>query len=153
MQRFIAKFTYKKSAFTIVLAYLFLTGCAVSKLSNEKMENLGVFFIKPENNATVNQEVKIVMGVKGMNIRPAGDMTEKTGHHHLLIDEPPIASGTTIPKSPKHLHFGKGKRETIIKLTPGKHTLTLQFANGAHQSYGSKMRNSITVNVKQESDN
>ncbi|MEE9581254.1 MAG: hypothetical protein V3V74_08070, partial [Nitrosomonadaceae bacterium] len=81
MQKFIAKFTYKKSFFTIVLAYLFLTGCAVSKLSNEKMESLGVFFIKPDNNATVNQEVTIVMGVKGMNIRPAGDMTEKTGHH------------------------------------------------------------------------
>ena len=148
MRRFFSKLTYKKGFSTLVIAYLFLAGCAAGKLSNEKPENPGVFFITPENNATVNQEFKVVMGVKGMTIRPAGDMTENTGHHHLLINQPPITNGITIPNSPEHLHFGKGQMETIVKLTPGKHTLTLQFANGAHQSYGSKMRNSITVNVK-----
>ena len=148
MQRFISKLTYKKSFSIFVLAYLFLTGCAAGKLSHEKLENPGVFFISPKNNATINQEFKVIMGVKGMTIRPAGNMTENTGHHHLLIDQPPITSGIAIPKSPKHLHFGKGQMEAIVKLTPGKHTLTLQFANGAHQSYGSKMRNNITVNVK-----
>jgi len=148
MQRSISELTYKKSFSTLVLAYLFLTGCAVGKLSYEKPENPGVFFTSPKNNATVNQEFKVVMDVKGMNIRPAGNMTENTGHHHLLIDQPPIANGIAIPKSPKHLHFGKGQMETIVKLPPGKHTLTLQFANGAHQSYGAKMRNTITVNVK-----
>lgn len=107
------------------------------------------YFIEPANNATVGQEFKVVMGVKGMEIKPAGDMTENTGHHHLLIDEDPIAKGEVVPAgSPTHLHFGKGQTETTVTLEPGKHTLMLQFADGAHQSYGEPLRASITVNVE-----
>jgi uncharacterized protein DUF4399 len=107
-----------------------------------------VYFIAPKNNATVDQEFTVKMGITGMAIKPAGDMTPNTGHHHLLVDEGPIKTGKVIPNSPTHLHFGKGQTETTLTLTPGKHTLTLQFANGAHQSYGFAMRQSITVNVK-----
>lgn len=108
-----------------------------------------VYFIEPKDNATVDQEFKVVMGVKGMEVEPAGDMTENTGHHHLLIDEEPIAKGEVVPAgSPTHLHFGKGQTETTVTLEPGKHTLMLQFADGAHQSYGEQLRASITVNVE-----
>ena len=107
------------------------------------------YFIEPADNATVGQEFKVVMGVKGMEIKPAGDMTENTGHHHLLIDEEPIAKGEVVPAgSPTHLHFGKGQTETMVTLEPGQHTLMLQFADGAHQSYGEPLRASITVNVE-----
>lgn len=107
-----------------------------------------VYFIEPKNNATVDQEFTVKMGITGMAIKPAGDMTPNTGHHHLLIDADPIRTGEVIPNSPKHLHFGKGQTETTLTLTPGKHILTLQFADGAHQSYGYAMRQSITVHVK-----
>jgi hypothetical protein len=33
-------------------------------------------------------------------------------------------------------------------LLQGKHTLTLQFANALHESYGSKWSSSVTVNVQ-----
>lgn len=33
-------------------------------------------------------------------------------------------------------------------LVQGKHTLTLQFANALHESYGPKWNSSITVNVQ-----
>jgi hypothetical protein len=36
--------------------------------------------------------------------------------------------------------FGRGQTETVVKLAPGKRTLTLQFADGLHQAYGPAMR-------------
>jgi hypothetical protein len=35
-----------------------------------------------------------------------------------------------------------------VKLAPGVYKLTAQFANGAHQSYGAGMSNTITVTVR-----
>lgn len=109
-----------------------------------------VYFIEPQDGAVVGSEVKVVMGVQGMEVMPAGTVTDNTGHHHLLIDaSQQINAGEAIPVgSDKHLHFGKGQLETKIKLAPGPHTLTLQFANGAHISYGEKMRSTINVTVQ-----
>ena len=46
-----------------------------------------------------------------------------------------------------HIHFGGGQTEADVELTPGEHTLTLQFANGMHQSYGADWSKTITVTV------
>jgi hypothetical protein len=107
-----------------------------------------ISFVEPQDGATVPGEFKVVMAVKGMQVKPAGDMAPDTGHHHLLIDTAPIAAGETIPATEKHIHFGKGQTETTVKLPPGKHTLMLQFANGLHQSFGPGMSSTITVNVQ-----
>jgi hypothetical protein len=56
--------------------------------------------------------------------------------------------GTVIPKDSTHLHFGKAQTETSLTLSPGKHKLTLQLADGLHRSYGSQLATSITVTVK-----
>ena len=71
-----------------------------------------------------------------------------TGHHHLIIDGHPVEAGKAVPADATHLHFGKGQTETTLKLAPGPHTLTLQFADGLHQSYGPEMSATITVTVK-----
>lgn len=109
-----------------------------------------VYFVEPKDGAIVGNEVKVVMGVEGMEIKPAGAVVDNTGHHHLLIDaQQQLNAGEAVPTgSNKHLHFGKGQTETSVKLAPGTHTLTLQFANGAHVSYGEKMRSTINVTVK-----
>jgi hypothetical protein len=107
-----------------------------------------VYFIEPQDGGTVPSEFKVVMGLKGMTIKPAGDMTPDSGHHHLIIDNPPLISGEVIPATEKYIHFGKGQTETMVKLSPGKHMLVLQFGNGLHQSYGPAMSSIITVNVK-----
>ncbi len=75
-------------------------------------------------------------------------MTEGTGHHHLLIDSPGVSKGEVIPANDKSLHFGKGQTETDVTLPPGDHTLTLQFGDGAHRSYGPAMSKTIKVHVK-----
>lgn len=109
-----------------------------------------VFFVEPKDGATVPAKFKVKMGVEGMKIRPAGEAPDEvtTGHHHLLIDTAAIEAGRPIPENETHLHFGKGQTEVEVTLKPGKHTLTLQFADGAHRSYGPLMSKTITVNVK-----
>jgi hypothetical protein len=108
----------------------------------------GVSFVAPKDGATVSNPVHVVFAVDGMKIAPAGTMTEGTGHHHLLIDGAPLPKGEVIPVSDKSLHFGKGQTETDLTLPPGDHTLTLQFGDGAHRSYGPEMSKTITVHVK-----
>ena len=107
-----------------------------------------VSFVEPADGATVTSPFKVKFAVNGMEIKPAGDMTANTGHHHLLINAVPVKSGEVVPADETHLHFGKGQTETEVKLPPGTYKLTMQFANGLHQSYGEGMSKTITVNVK-----
>ena len=89
------------------------------------------------------------MAVENIKVDTAGPVIAGIGHHHLFIDaEDSLAAGTMVPKDSSHLHFGKGQTETEVKLAPGKHKLTLQFADGLHRSYGSKLSSVITVDVK-----
>ncbi len=107
-----------------------------------------VSFVEPKDGATVASPFKVKFGVAGMDIKPAGDMAANTGHHHLLINAAPIKAGESVPFDTQHMHFGKGQTETDLTLAPGNYTLTLQFANGAHQSYGEPLSKSIKVTVK-----
>jgi hypothetical protein len=90
----------------------------------------------------------VKFAVTGMDVKPAGDMSANTGHHHLLINGDSMKSGESIPFDETHMHFGKGQTETEVKLPPGKYKLTMQFANGAHQSYGAGLSKSINITVK-----
>jgi hypothetical protein len=107
-----------------------------------------VSFVEPKDGATVTSPVHVKFAVEGMKIAPAGTMTEGTGHHHLLIDSGPLPKGTVIPASDTSLHYGKGQTEADVKLPPGDHTLTMQFGDGAHRSYGPEMAQTIKVHVK-----
>jgi hypothetical protein len=108
-----------------------------------------VFFKNLKNGETVKSPVKVEMGVDGMKLDTAGALVAGTGHHHLLIDAgDSIPTGTVVPKDSTHLHFGKAQSTAEVKLTPGTHVLTLQFADGIHRSYGSQMASTITVKVK-----
>jgi len=106
-----------------------------------------VFFEAPADKAVVKSPFKVKFSVEGMTIAKAGDMTEKTGHHHIIVDGEPIKAGAPVPVDARHIHFGAGQMETELSLPPGKHTLTLQFANGTHLSYGPGMSSTITITV------
>ena len=109
-----------------------------------------VSFIEPQDGAKVKSPIKIKMGLEGMKIRPAGEdpLDKTTGHHHIIIDGGPMPIGTIVPANEKHIHYGKGQTEAEITLSPGKHTLTLQLADGLHASYGEKLSATITVEVE-----
>jgi len=107
-----------------------------------------VMILEPKDGATVPQTFEVKFGVEGMKIANAGTITPGTGHHHLIIDGNAIPKGQTVPSDATHVHFGKGQTETKMTLKPGKHTLTLQFADGAHLSYGEMMSQTIHITVK-----
>ena len=107
-----------------------------------------VSFVEPANGATVSSPFKVKFAVTGMEVKPAGDMTANTGHHHLLVNAAPVKAGEVIPADEKHIHFGKGQTETELSLPPGNYTLTMQFANGLHQAYGPAMNKEIKITVK-----
>ena len=62
--------------------------------------------------------------------------------------EDSLAMGVMVPKDSTHLHYGKAQTEADVKLNPGVHKLTLQFADGLHRSYGGKLATTVSVNVK-----
>lgn len=108
-----------------------------------------VFFKNLKNGQTVKSPFEVEMGVDGLKLDTAGAVVAGTGHHHLLIDAgDSIAAGIVVPKDSTHLHFGKAQSSTKLTLSPGMHKLTLQFADGAHRSYGSQLAATISVTVK-----
>ena len=107
-----------------------------------------VSFADPKDGATVPKTFTAKFKVDGMKIASAGAVTAGEGHHHLIIDGAAIPTGQPVPSDATHIHFGKGQTETQLSLKPGPHTLTLQFADGAHMSYGEMMSQTIKINVK-----
>jgi len=129
---------------------LALTTSALVCLLAGAAQAQSVDFIEPNDGATVPTTFTVKFKVNGMRVAPAGDMTEGTGHHHLLIDARDIDTGVVIPNDNQHKHFGKGQTESQVFLQPGSYRLTMQFADGAHRSYGEGMRKSINITVAGE---
>ena len=121
---------------------------SLMSLSAMAFAQQSVSFVEPANGATVSSPFKVKFAVTGMEVKPAGDMTANTGHHHLLVNAAPVKAGEVIPADEKHIHFGKGQTETELSLPPGNYTLTMQFANGLHQAYGPAMNKEIKITVK-----
>jgi hypothetical protein len=107
-----------------------------------------VMFLEPAEGATVKSPFKIKFGVEGATVQPAGTLAEGTGHHHLIVNGSAVEAGKMVPKDETHIHFGKGDTETELSLTPGDYTLTMQFADGNHMSYGETL--SATLHLKVE---
>jgi len=107
-----------------------------------------VSLLEPVNGATVTSPFKVRFGVQGLTVAPAGDIVANSGHHHLLINQDAIPAGQSVPFSEKHLHFGKGQTEAEVTLPPGTYRITAQFANGAHQSYGPALSQTISITVR-----
>jgi len=115
---------------------------------NNVPKDSGVYFVNLKNGDTVSSPVIVQMGVKGKTVEPAGALNAGKGHHHLIIDGSYIEKGQMVMKDSTHLHFGKGQTVDTLKLSPGQHTLTLQFADGAHMSYGKDWSSTVSILVK-----
>lgn len=110
-----------------------------------------VSFSNVKSGDTVPPKFTYKFEVTGYELSPAAaGLVPGTGHHHLVIDGPTdfVAKGEAIPFDATHKHFGKAQTEGELELEPGKHKITLQFANHLHESFGKEFSKTITVNVK-----
>jgi len=110
-----------------------------------------VYFSNVKDGQTVPSKFTYKFEVTGYELSPAAaGLKEGTGHHHLVIDGPKafVEKGEAIPFDATHKHYGKAQTEGELELEPGKHKLTLQFANANHQSFGKEFAKTITVNVE-----
>ena len=110
-----------------------------------------VSFSNVKDGDTVPSTFTYKLEVTGYGLSPAADGPKPgTGHHHLIIDGPGafVPPGEVIPMDATHKHYGKAQTEGTLELEPGKHKITMQFANHLHESYGKEFAKTITVNVK-----
>lgn len=109
-----------------------------------------VLIQEPTNGQTVSSPVTVKFGLEGMELAPAGEVKDGSGHHHLLVDQtalPPMDQ--PLPFSDQILHFGQAQTEASINLSPGTHTLQLVFADGKHIPHDPPViSEKITVQVK-----
>ena len=96
-------------------------------------ENAKVYFIQPQDGDVISGgKVKVIFGLSGMGVAPAGIEKKNTGHHHLLINVVELPMNMPIPSDANHKHFGGGQTETVLELAPGEHTLQLILADHLH---------------------
>jgi len=112
----------------------------------------GVDFVQPRDGDTVSSTFTAKFSVEGKKLAKSGDETPGTGHHHLLVNAADVPERYTIPRNDQYKHFDRGQSETMVFLPPGKYTLTLQFGDGAHRSYGEAYRKKIEITVVPDKD-
>lgn len=103
-------------------------------------EGARVYFANLEDGASVSSPVTIVFGLEGMGVAPAGTEKENTGHHHLLLNRPPLGEGPEgaeelelgLPADDNHMHFGGGQTQVTLDLPAGEHTMQLVLGDLNH---------------------
>jgi len=109
-----------------------------------------VFFVVPEDGATVTSPVLLQFGAENFVIEPVGEgeIHEGMGHFHIAVNAPCLEPGIVIPTANPWIHFGDGSAEIEMQLPTGEATLCLQIGDGEHRTLGGEGLSSvITVNV------
>ena len=114
-----------------------------------------VFFVEPQDGATVKSPVKLRFGLEGYELAPVPEGTitpaqvrAGMGHHHVGVEMDCLPPGTEIVKgTPSWVHFGTGATEMDIQLEPGKHKLTLQVGDDLHRTIEGLCQ-TITISVQ-----
>lgn len=113
-----------------------------------------VWFIEPEDGATVTSPVTFRFGAENIMIEPKGDVIHGSGHHHIGVDTDCLPPGELIPEADPWIHFGDASATIEMQLAPGEHQLALQLGDGEHRTLdepGLCQVITITV-VEEESD-
>ena len=105
-----------------------------SEILDDKNES--IYIISPKDGDQVTNPVRIIFGLKGMGVAPAGTIKKNTGHHHLLINLEKLPDlKFPLPLNKNLIHFGLGQTETEVRLKKGINTLQLILGDHMHMSH------------------
>ncbi len=134
-----------KNALTALLLTLTVAACgggdAETEATPEAMpeaqpeESAGtVTIVTPAEGALITGSTVTVQLSSDVDIRPAGDMTERTGHHHLYLDADLTSPDEPVPTVEGSIvHMGDASSAyTFENVEPGEHRLIAVVADGAH---------------------
>ena len=133
-----------------------LVGAQTTKapaMAMSKAKKMTVSFVEPKNGATVTSPVHMKFAATGVEIAavPPGDITTARpgmAHYHVGVGVSCLPPGKNIVKgTPSWIHFGDGKSDIDMQLTPGKHKLALQLGDDLHNTLPGACQ-MITVTVK-----
>jgi hypothetical protein len=97
-----------------------------------------VFFVQPQDGATVKSPVRLEFGLENYQLAAvppdAKEPRAGMGHHHVGVDADCLPPGTEIPMASPWVHFGKANNTIDMQLTPGPHKLTLQLGDDLHRT-------------------
>ena len=108
------------------------------------------YIIEPADGARVSSPVRVVFGLKGIGVAPAGVDRNDAGHHHLLVDTGmPADLSLPIPNDEQHRHFGGGQTEVELTLAPGRHTLQMLLGDHLHIPFDPPIASAVvTIEVQ-----
>jgi Domain of unknown function (DUF4399) len=108
------------------------------------------YIIEPVDGARVASPVRVVFGLKGIGVAPAGVDRNDAGHHHLLVDAAmPSNLALPLPSDEQHRHFGGGQTEVELTLAPGRHTLQMVLGDHLHIPHDPPIASSVvTIEVQ-----
>jgi len=139
-----------KILLTIFALFSLMTSALANDLVSKSPPDATLYIIEPIDGATVSKTFKVIFGLSGMGVAPAGTNIENTGHHHILIDMDKLPDLTKpLPATDQIRHFGGGQTETELTLSPGEHTLQILLGNYAHVPHDKPViSKKITITVK-----
>lgn len=107
------------------------------------------YIISPADGDAVSSPVRVLFGLTGAGVVPAGIEREGAGHHHLLIDAAVPDLDSPVPADTNYRHFGGGQTEVEIELEPGTHTLQLLLGDEMHVPHDPPILSErITIEVR-----
>ncbi|WP_428100680.1 DUF4399 domain-containing protein [Candidatus Rariloculus sp.] len=108
-----------------------------------------VYIVSPTDGESITSPVRVVFGLQGAGVAPAGFEMPATGHHHVLVDTGLANMGLPIPADEQHIHFGGGQTEAVLELSPGTHTLQLVLGDHLHIPHDPPLMSEVvTVEVQ-----
>jgi len=140
--------TYTHGAAVVFVLFLaiLLAGCRA------ETEVRAIEIVEPADGVVLaGPDVRVVLEAHGVDIVPAGNQQENSGHHHLFIDADVSPMGEPIPAGhPGVVHLGGGQTEYVIEgLGPGEHRVIAVLGDWAHVPDGTVAADTVTFTVQQ----